>query len=137
MRITLVRTRSRPPVDINEELQWLGNTLGLFTERDKEKSCFRIFIQLLKASKHNQMVTSDELAYQLNLARGTVVYHLNKLIESKLVVPTNRAYALQNERLERVIENIEEDTLHLFSQLKALARMIDKKMAQEHKSPKV
>jgi len=50
MRFTIIRDRTMPSEDINAELQWIGHTLGLFNERDKEKSCFRIFIELLRST---------------------------------------------------------------------------------------
>ena len=37
--------------NINADLKWLGSSLGLFNIRDKDKSMFRLFIELLKAAK--------------------------------------------------------------------------------------
>ena len=47
-RITIINVRKPALRTINDELQWLGSSLGLFNLRDKDKSCFRIFIELLK-----------------------------------------------------------------------------------------
>ena len=52
-RITIIRMRRPETPSLNEELQWFGSSLGLFNLRDKDKSCFRIFIELLKATKTN------------------------------------------------------------------------------------
>ena len=129
-KITIVGIRTVPTHDLNEELQWMGNALGLFSERDKEKSCFRIFIELLRSTKHNNALTSDELALRLSLARGTVVHHLNKLMEAHLVGMNRKAYILRYAELERVIAEVEEDSRRLFNQMKVLAKIIDKKMDQ-------
>ena len=43
-RITLIRIRKPSRSDINEKLQWLGTSLGLFNLRDKDKSCFNVTI---------------------------------------------------------------------------------------------
>ncbi len=51
-RITIINIRKPAERSINQELQWLGTSLGLFNLRDKNKSCFRIFIDLLKAAKN-------------------------------------------------------------------------------------
>jgi len=64
--------------NVNEELRWLGNSLGLFGLRDRDSSCFRIFITLLRQTKRNEVVSSDKIAERLSLSRGTVVHHLNK-----------------------------------------------------------
>ncbi|MBI5072732.1 winged helix-turn-helix transcriptional regulator, partial [Candidatus Woesearchaeota archaeon] len=85
-RITIIKIRRPVTQNLNEELQWFGTSLGLFNLRDKDKSCFRIFIELLKATKHNKSITSDELADHLALSRGTVIHHVNKLMETGLVV---------------------------------------------------
>ena len=85
-RITIINIRKPKEQNINEELQWFGTSLGLFNLRDKDKSCFRVFIELLKSAKQKQIVTSDELASKLGLSRGTIIHHINKLLESGLVV---------------------------------------------------
>ena len=45
--------------DINKTLEWFGNSLGLFNLRDKDKSCFRIFIELLKADQVKGLSLKD------------------------------------------------------------------------------
>ena len=47
-KITVIKVRRSHGADINRELQWLGNSLGLFNVRDKDSSCFRVFITLVK-----------------------------------------------------------------------------------------
>ena len=51
VRITIIRTGKPEKDNLNQELQYLGESLGLFSERDKDKSCFRIFIVLVKSLK--------------------------------------------------------------------------------------
>ena len=68
----------------NEELHWISQALGLFNSRDNEKSCHRIFIQLVKAKKDNKPLSSQELADLSHLSRATVLHHLDKLIESNI-----------------------------------------------------
>ena len=84
-RITIVNIRRPSETNVNQELQWLGTSLGLFNLRDKDKSCFRVFIELLKCAKGNRTLTSDELAAKLDLSRGTIIHHINRLMESGLV----------------------------------------------------
>ena len=80
-RITIVQIRKPAEHNVNQELQWFGTSLGLFNLRDKDKSTFRLFIELLKSAKANHMLTSDELAAKLALSRGTIIHHINKLME--------------------------------------------------------
>jgi len=50
-RITFVIERRPTSCDLNESMQWFGKSLGLFGNRDRDKSCYRIFVELLKATK--------------------------------------------------------------------------------------
>ncbi|MFT4310958.1 MAG: ArsR family transcriptional regulator [Candidatus Woesearchaeota archaeon] len=125
-RITIIKTGRSPTNTINDELQWFGGSLGLFSLRDKDKSCFRIFITLLQYAKQQQAITSDELAAQLGLTRGTVVHHLNKLMESGIVVHRANHYALRTTNLTELVEEIERDAKRMVADLKKVAGTIDK-----------
>ena len=127
-RFTFIKISQPEQPNINEALQWLGSSLGLFSLRDKDSSCFRIFIELLKATKLGQELSSDELAHRASLSRGTVVFHLNKMIGAGIVVSGEDGYALRSASVEEIIRLVEEDTVKLFSQLKNVGKSIDKKL---------
>ena len=57
-KITIVKINRPAERDINKELQWLGYSLGLFNLRDKDKSCYRIFLELLKSAKKEAGLSS-------------------------------------------------------------------------------
>ena len=124
-RITVIRVRKPERANLNFQLQWLGNSLGLFNLRDKDKSCFRIFIELLKAAKHNQPLTSDQLAYKLSLTRGTVIHHINKLMDAGIVVVSHSKYSLRVSDLEELVREIEDDLHKTLQNLKEIAKEID------------
>ena len=125
-RITIITIRKPAQKNINQELQWLGSSLGLFNLRDKDKSCFRGFIELVKTAKTNHPLSSDELAYRLGLSRGTVVHHLHKLLDAGIVVPTERGYILRVNNLQDLIDEVEKDTIRTITDLKKMAREIDR-----------
>jgi len=127
-RITIVKIRRPAEHNVNDELQFLGNSLGLFNLRDKDKSCFRVFIELLKAAKRKQPISSDELAYRLTLTRGTVVHHVNKLMESGIVVHEGKRYFLRVDRLETLIQEIRKDVERTCVDLENIAKEIDKEL---------
>ena len=108
-RITIIRSSKPAKDDINRQLQWFGGTLGLFNLRDKDKSCFRVFITLLQGLKENKKMTSDEIAMRTRLSRGTVVHHLNKLMDSGIVVNQRNKYSLRMDNLEEMVEHIKRD----------------------------
>jgi len=124
-RITIVKSRKPEKENLNYELQWFGNSLGLFNLRDKDKSCFRIFIALLKSVKEKKSISSDEIAEKLDLSRGTVVFHLNKLMGSGIVIYENNGYILRVENLKELIDEIERDIQKSCSNLREIAEDID------------
>jgi predicted transcriptional regulator len=124
-RITIINVRRPSSRNINRELQWFGTSLGLFNLRDKDKSCFRVFIELLKAAKGKKALSSDELAYRLGLSRGTIVHHLNKLMEAGIVTYYKNRYMLRVDNLEDLIDEVERDIKRTCETLREVAKEID------------
>ena len=124
-RITIVNIRKPTEHNVNQELQWLGSSLGLFNLRDKDKSCFRVFLELLKSAKKQQTLSSDELASRLDLSRGTIIHHINKLMESGLVIHEGNHYILRVDNLQTLISEIEKDLKRACDDLKEVAKEID------------
>lgn len=127
-KITIIKIRKPVETNLNQELQWLGSSLGLFNLRDKDKSCFRIFIELLKATKRKHPLSSDELAARLDLSRGTVVHHINKLMESGIVVNEFNRYMLRVNNLKELIDEVEKDIQRTCTDLRAIAEEVDEKL---------
>jgi predicted transcriptional regulator len=130
-KITIVRINKPEKQKINDELKWFGSSLGLFGLRDKNSSCFRVFIELLKAAKVNHPMSSDEISFRTGLSRGTVVFHLDKLIGAGLVVLYEGKYILRIGNLEKLIDRIKEDTEKVFDDLKEVAHEIDRGLGLE------
>ena len=125
-RVTVIKIRRIPESNINADLQWLGNSLGLFGLRDKDSSCFRIFITLVK--KSDAPLSSDDIAERLHLSRGTVVHHLTRLMDSGIVVREKEGYLLREQSLLRLIDDLKRDTESVFAELKEVAKEIDERI---------
>ena len=127
-RISIVNIRKPAEHNVNQELQWFGSSLGLFNLRDRDKSTFRVFIELLKSAKAGSTLTSDELAAKLDLSRGTIVHHINKLIEHGLVIHEGNRYILRVDNLKNLIEELEKDLRRACDDLKDVAKEIDERL---------
>lgn len=127
-RITIVNIRKPVEHNLNQELQWFGTSLGLFNLRDRDKSTFRVFIELLKSAKAEKPLTSDNLAAKLDLSRGTIIHHINKLIESGLVIHEGNRYILRVDSLKSLIEEVEKDIKRACDDLKEVANEIDERL---------
>ncbi len=127
-KITIVSSRKPSTKNVNEELQWLGNSLGLFNLRDKDKSCYRIFLELLKAAKARVPLSSDEIALRSGLTRGTVIHHLNKLIEAGIAVHHRNRYMLRVDNLKDLVKEVEHDIVRACKDLELVAEEIDSRL---------
>lgn len=114
--------------NLNKELQIFGGSLGFFGIRDKDKSCFRIFIELVKNARQGYLVSSDELAYTLGLTRGTVIHHINKLMDARIVIVQNNRYVLRESNLVSLIEELRADLNKQLDELQLIAEDIDRKL---------
>jgi len=127
-RIMIIKVRKSTSDNVNEELRWLGNSLGLFGLRDKDSSCFRVFITLMKNTKRNDAISSDEIAERLHLSRGTVVHHLNNLMNSGIVIRERNGYLLRENNLSGIIRDMKRDMESVFDELKRTAKEIDERL---------
>ena len=123
-RITLIELPPPRERDLNDELQWLGSSLGLFGDRDRDRSCFRGFITLVKDAKRSPL-RSDQIAEQLELTRGTVVHHINSLMNAGIVNKERGGYTLRKERLEELIHEMRRDIDAMFVRMDRVSKEID------------
>jgi len=127
-RITITRVAYRDPdaLDLNRELQLIAGSIGLFNQRDKDRSKYRIFIALLRAlSAPEQTLTTDDLALGLALSRATVIHHLGALIDAGIVVQYRGAYRLSVDSLSELVDKIQEDLDKTMAELRAVAKKAD------------
>ncbi|MBI4919342.1 winged helix-turn-helix transcriptional regulator, partial [archaeon] len=90
-----------------------------------DKSCFRIFLELLKSINTGLGLSSDEIAERTSLSRGTVVHHLNKLMESGLIIQQRNKYYLREPSLAALLEHLKRDFEQTFHDLNLAAKEID------------
>ena len=123
-RIIIIR-KEKPILDRDKELQWISDSLGLFNERDKERSCYRIFVELLKEKKP---LRSDDIALNSRLSRGTVVFHLNKLMDSGLVINEENKYKLREKKVSYLIKKLRKDVLTTLKEIEEIAKDFETKL---------
>ena len=124
-KITIIKISKLDNYTLNEDLQWFSNSLGLFGDRDKEKSCFRVFLEILKISKSNRGISSDQIAITSNLSRATVIHHINTLTSKGLVISKDNRYFLRVKNLEELVDLIKSDTIEVLKDLKRTAKDLD------------
>lgn len=129
--ITIINLNKLENNELNQDIQWISNCLGMFNKRDKEKSCFRIFINLLK---EQNPISSDEIAERSNLSRGTVIHHISKLRDSGIVIKKDKGYTLKTRNFEELIEEIEKDVFNTMRKIKEVSKRIDERLEKEFRN---
>ena len=124
-KITIVNKQAIPE-NVNDLLLTFGHSLGLFSPRDKDKSCYRVFIVLVKALEVGIELTSDELALQTGLTRGTMIHHLNHLMAAGIVSNYRNKYFIAVGSLEELVDEMRASVNLLFNDISVLAKQIDK-----------
>ena len=117
-----------PESNTNQEIHWISQALGLFNERDKEKSCHRIFVELIKAKKDNTLLSSQDLADKSNLSRATVLHHLDKLIESNIVMEKNHEFELIDSNLNSIIIRLKKEMNEFLDEMEKVSKKLDKEL---------
>ncbi|MEM2914130.1 MAG: helix-turn-helix domain-containing protein [Candidatus Bathyarchaeia archaeon] len=112
-------------LDFEKDVEWICKCFGFLEPRDKEKTAARIFKILLEAMKNEEGLSSDELAEKIGLTRGTMVHHLNKLIQSGLVVHRGGRYELRAASLRRAVQEVKRDINRVFENIEEVAKNID------------
>ncbi len=125
-RVTILRIRHPRQQGLNEELQWLCSSLGLLGERDKERTCFRLFLEMLKIARKTEGVTSDSLAESLALSRPAVLHHLAALQERGIVIHEGKRYFLCNDSLQGIMHKLQKDAEETLKDLATVAAELDR-----------
>ncbi|MBI2508435.1 helix-turn-helix transcriptional regulator [Candidatus Woesearchaeota archaeon] len=128
MKRIIISIEPIPESNTNEQLHWISQALGLFNERDKEKSCHRIFVELIKAKKDNNLLSCQELADKSNLSRATVLHHLDKLTESNIVMERDHEFELVDENLNSIILRLKKEMNDFMEEMEKISRKLDEEL---------
>lgn len=124
--INIIKRDVPDSASLNDLLQWYGASIGLFSPRDKDSSCFRVFITLFHDVKHGSKgLKSEEIAEQTDLSRGTVVHHLNKLMDRGIVAQANNEYFLKVESLTTMTDLIRDEVNEALDDIESVAGRVD------------
>lgn len=121
----LLTIRKPSTAEYKADLEWFCRTFGFLESRDKQKTAHHIFKALLESAVQNNGLTSDELAERLNLTRGTMIHHLNKMMKSGLVIFHEGKFKLRERSLKNTVEEIHRDINRLFENIIDVSKNID------------
>ncbi len=113
--------------DIEKEINWICQCLGL-AERENDLAA-EIFKELIRASKEHSGISSKQITEKKHVTQGAVVYHLNTLMSSGIVIKQGRRYFLRSSSLDETLEEMEQEVLRRLRKLRKLAKHIDEELS--------
>jgi len=121
----ILDVRMPPTPELEKDVEWICKCFGFLESRDREKTAAKIFKTLLEAMIMGKRLSSDELAGKIGLTRGTMVHHLNKLLQSGLAVHREGQYELRGTSLRRTVQEVKRDINRIFENIEHVAQSID------------
>ncbi|MCL4389270.1 MAG: hypothetical protein M1528_00795 [Candidatus Marsarchaeota archaeon] len=113
-------------------LQWFCAVLGLSSDEEGsiEKNILR---ELVSHAQISEGISSSELTVGSDMARSTVIYHLNRFIEIGVAVKRGRKYYLRANEMSKVIEELEYDIDREMQRIFDIAKEFDRMMETKTK----
>jgi predicted transcriptional regulator len=126
---TVERVSNRTPTEF---VKWLCEALGLAEGEENAKALDQqILEKLIVASRLDTGITSSEIGKKEGIARSTVIYHLNRLINTGLVTKRGRKYYLRAMDVASTIKEIEYDIDREFSRIHDAAQEFDRVLIEQ------
>lgn len=123
----VIRSVDKPAYKGPDELiQWFCEALGLSNANGKDSIEAEILKRFIVAAANNTGISSSQIRLKPEVARSTVIYHINRFIDSGLVVKRGRKYYLRAQELSGSIEEIEYDINREMMRLLDTAREFDR-----------
>ncbi len=137
MEHIVIRVLEKPDFNDPEKLiKWFCSVFGLSGEGEIDSIGEQILSEFAKAAYLDKGISSSELKLDTDLARSTVIYHLNRFIDSGLLVKKGRKYYLRASVMSKAIEEIEYDIDRELSRMLDTAKQFDKLMSLQMKKRK-
>jgi predicted transcriptional regulator len=132
-QFTVKKLREPGEKKLDEDLEWVCNSLGFLSTRDQDKTAYRILKALIQSAGEGKGLTSEELTQYVEPTIGSVIYHLKKLIKAGLVVKLDSTYELRMNSFLKTIDEIEREIINTLGDIKKIAKDIDKTVGLEHR----
>lgn len=128
-RIIIRRLEKPAEKNLNEDIEWICQSFGLYEPIDKDKKAKEIFQKLLETMAEEKTgLSSTEISRQTHLTRGAALNHLKKMIAAGLVVKDERTYCMRCSSLYNTIVELKRDMNRMFEDIEEIAKEIDERM---------
>jgi predicted transcriptional regulator len=118
-------------------IKWFCLAFGLESDNSSDHGIEEELLgKFITAAYADRGISSSEIKLKNKIARSTVIYHLNRLMDAGLIVKRGRRYYLRATDMYRSIEEIEYDVDREMRRMLDTAREFDRLMAVKLKRPR-
>ncbi len=111
-------------------IKWFCMAFGLENESSADQGIEEELLgKFIAAAYSDKGISSSEIKLKNKIARSTVIYHLNRMMEAGLIVKRGRQYYLRATDMYRSIEEIEYDLEREMMRMLDTAKEFDRLMA--------
>ncbi len=126
----VIRTVNKPEKqNFDELIAWFCRSFDLSEDENSLEST--MLKEIVGTSFSGSGITSKELNNKLATPRTTVIYHLNRFINSGLIVRKGRRYFLRSQDMESTIEELQADMFREFNRMIEFAEKLDQIMSSD------
>ncbi|ASI13515.1 ArsR family transcriptional regulator [Candidatus Mancarchaeum acidiphilum] len=128
MKFIIIKSVDKPYSDDPDSfISWFCKSFGLESEIENSDSIEKDLLkQFINAALAGKGISSSDLTENFKIARTTIIYHLNRLIEAGWIVKRGRMYYLRGKELSDVIEEIEYDINREMMKMLDIAKQFDR-----------
>ena len=138
MQQITIKTLRQPMEDnLDSDINWFCESLGILSERDKNKTSVNIFKKIIRDSFGHKEVTVDKIADEKKISRTAVIHHLNIMKRAGLIIKEGSSFELRTRSLQKLIDEIELDIERSLDSIRQIAKDIDSEMMLPVRAKKV
>ncbi|MBS3133263.1 helix-turn-helix transcriptional regulator [Candidatus Woesearchaeota archaeon] len=119
--------------NLDKDVEWVCSSLGFVSSRDHDKTAMRIIKALVYAAKDGKGLTSEELTELVKPTRGSVLYHLKRLMRAGLVVKIDSCYELTQKSLTKTIEDAQTNINNVLQEIKRISMEVDEELGMPYR----
>ncbi len=120
----------------NAMIRWFLAVFDLGDNNEANSIEAQILGEFVRAGYRGEGISSSELLLKPPVARSTVIYHLNRLMELGILVKRGRKYYLRATEMSKVMEEIEYDLEREMQRMIDMAREFDRLMQRRFRQLK-
>lgn len=120
-------------INLNNDIDWLGESLGFNCGRDTKRITSQILRAVLHEFASDGATSTEKISDSLRLDVQKVNYHLRTLVNSGFLYREKRLIFLRRGSVKSAIEEMRKDANRIFDELSIMAEEIDKELGLKNR----